>query len=118
MGLKLSNFLFTGPFNIEETIVRGNQNPVVFAIISKEGEPWNPSFRLLDVGVSDLEGVRFSTHTDRPMWETEANGDIGIYLLDFPRKDPDLLEKRIKVVATLKSMFNPPNGTIPLQGNM
>jgi len=118
MGLKLSKFLFTGPFSLDKTVVRRNQNPVVFAIVSKEGEPWNPVFRLIDVGASDLSGIQFSTHPNRATWEETADGEIGVYVLDFSRKEVELEDKRSEVVDSLKAAFDPPNGFIPLQGNM
>ena len=59
MALKLGSYLFTGPFPLEATKVRSNQQPVVYAIIVKQGEPWAPSFRVLYVGFSEDYWNRF-----------------------------------------------------------
>ena len=80
MSLKLSGYLFTGPFPIA-TVIRANQHPVVFAIIDKSGPGWAPTFRVVDVGFSEDSGVDFVAHPARSSWNTSGDGELSLYLL-------------------------------------
>ena len=65
MTLKLSGYLFTGPFPIDKTIIRANQPPVVFIVIAKGGPGWAPTFRVIDVGYTEDTGIVFADHVDQ-----------------------------------------------------
>jgi hypothetical protein len=115
MGLKIANHLFYGPFAIDAVAVRANQAPVVFAIVSKGGEPWLPTFRLVDIGGSPDEGVALAQHPQRRAWEA-AEGELQVYLLDVPRKQGDA-QRRRSLADEIRATLGP-GGEIPLSGGM
>ncbi len=115
MSLKIAGALFAGPFPFEKTAIRKNQNPAVFAIVSREGEPWNPVFRLIDVGESGAGGVSFAEHPSVARWKELATGEVGVYLLQRPRSEiPD--DKRQALVEEIRDSYDPPNGTVAIHG--
>jgi len=109
MALKLSGYLFTGPFPVETTEVRSNQSPVVFAIIAKSGEPWAPRFRVIDIGYSDDAGVRFADLPNRSIWTAQAETQVGVYLFYTPRSEYSF-EQRRAMSESLRRSYDPPNG--------
>lgn len=112
MSLKIAGQLFTGPFKLDETEIRVNQAPVVFAVISKEGQPWAPSFRLVDVGASSDAGVRFAEHPRHADWRAQAaGGAVSIYLLAMPRSQHSLADRE-RVVDEIRKVYNPPHGLV------
>jgi hypothetical protein len=109
MALKLSGFLFTGPFPIDTTEVRKNQAPVVYAIIAKGGEPWAPTFRVVDIGFSDDQGMRFADLPGRAQWVQQYGGQVGVYLFYALRSEYSL-EQRRAMAENLRQKHDPPNG--------
>jgi len=87
MSLKLAGYLFTGPFPIATTEVRANQVPVIFAIIAKGGQSWAPVFRVIDVGASPDEGMRFADHQRSKDWKPQAGESVGVYLFYAARSE-------------------------------
>ena len=83
MSLKLAGYLFTGPFPIATTEIRANQVPVVFAIVAKGGLSWAPVVRVIDVGASPDEGLRFASKD----WKPHAGETVGVYLFYAARSD-------------------------------
>ncbi len=116
MGLKISGLLFYGPTPLEQVVVKKNHSPVVYAVVSRAGEAWNPIFRLLDVGYSGAEGLTLSQHPDVPKWQAENDGVLQIYLLDLKRKDGDPASRAQEIIADFRVRFDPPRGTISLAG--
>lgn len=109
MALKLSGHLFTGPFPVDTTEIRGNHIPVVFAIIAKGGEPWAPKFRVIDVGFSADAGVRFADLPNRAAWTAQGGAQISVYLFYAPRSEYSL-EQRRDMAKRLHQAYDPPNG--------
>jgi hypothetical protein len=109
MALKLAGRLFTGPFPIDTTEVRSNQAPVVYGIIAKGGEPWAPTFRVVDIGYSEESGVRFAELPNRTSWSTPGGGQLGVYLFYAPRSEYSL-EQRRALADELRQKYDPPNG--------
>jgi hypothetical protein len=109
MALKLAGHLFTGPFPIDTTEVRSNQAPVVYAIIAKGGEPWAPTFRVVDIGFSDDSGVRFAEMPNRTSWSAQDGAQPGVYLFYAPRSEYSL-EQRRAMAESLRQKYDPPNG--------
>jgi hypothetical protein len=109
MSLKLSGYLFTGPFPIATT-VRANQHPVVFAVIEKSGPGWSPRFRVLDVGFSEDSGIDFATHPARSNWNASGS-DPSIYLFYAPRSQCALSERQ-KIAEEVRQKYDPPNGVV------
>lgn len=109
MALKLAGHLFTGPFPIDTTEVRSNQAPVVYAIIAKGGEPWAPTFRVVDIGCSAESGVRFAELPNRASWSVQDATQPCVYLFYAPRSEYSL-ERRRALADELRQKYNPPNG--------
>jgi hypothetical protein len=108
MALKLAGYLFTGPFPIDTTEVRSNQAPVVYAIIAKGGDPWAPTFRVIDIGFSEDKGVRFADQPNCVLWR-EWGEQAGVYLFYAPRSEYSV-ERRRAVAESLRHRYDPPNG--------
>ena len=111
MSLKLADHLFTGPFAIDTTEVRANQPPVVYAIVAKGGPGWAPVFRVIDIGASSDEGVRFAGHPRRDGWTGEASETLGVYLLPMPRSKFSTADRE-RIAAQLRSQYDPPRGIV------
>jgi hypothetical protein len=109
MALKLAGRLFTGPFPIATTEVRSNQTPVVYAIIAKGGDPWAPTFRVVDIGYSHESGVRFAELPNRTSWSVQSATQLGVYLFYAPRSEYSLDQRRA-LAEELRQKYDPPNG--------
>tara|TARA_A100001015_G_C15030764_1_gene733101 strand:- start:836 stop:1177 length:342 start_codon:yes stop_codon:yes gene_type:complete len=113
MALKLGNHLFYGPFLIEKVNIRQNQTPVIFAIVSKSGEAWNPEFRLVDAGASGEGGLILSAHPNFAQWHNQV-GELQVYLLDVRGSSAKGLAAREKLAKEIAEFFAPPDNIIPL----
>jgi len=111
MALKLAGHLFTGPFPVETTEIRSNQAPVVYAIIAKEGEPWAPAFRVIDIGYSEDAGIRFLHLPNCALWTEQYAGRVGVYLFYTPRSEYSLDDRR-RLADEIRQKYDPPNGMI------
>ena len=113
MALKLGGHLFTGPFPIETTQVRANQSPVVFAVIAREGEAFAPSFRVIDIGFSEDQGLRFADHPRRAAWGAEAGGEakLGVYLFYAPKSEYAHADRQ-RIASELAQKYDPPRGLV------
>jgi hypothetical protein len=109
MALKLAGHLFTGPFPVASTEVRSNQAPVVYAIIAKGGEPWAPTFRVIDVGCSEDSGLRFADLPGRASWVLEPGAQPAVYLF-YASKSEYSLDRRRAMADLLRLKYDPPNG--------
>ena len=118
MSLKIRNYLLTGPFDIDDTIVRPNQDPSVYAIVSKGGEPWNPTFKVLEVGDTGETGTKFPEHPNRLAWTQAADGKMGLYLLAFPRRDGHTAADRMAAAEAIRDVLKATGGVISIQGNV
>ena len=110
ISLKLSGYLFTGPFPLETTI-RANQHPVVFAVIEKSGPGWSPTFRVLDVGFSEDTGINFATHPASSSWGASGDGAPSLYLFDAPRSKYSVSDRR-QIAEEIRQRYNPPNDVV------
>lgn len=108
MSIKLAGHLFTGPFPVDTTEVRANQVPVVYAVIAKEGQSWAPTFRVIDLGASPDEGLRFSDHPQRSAW---GEPSISVYLLYLPRTKHTAADRE-QLATELRRHYDPPNGFV------
>ena len=111
MSLKLADYLFTGPFAIDTTEVRANQPPVVYAIVAKGGPAWAPHFRVVDIGASSDQGLRFADHPRRGTWVVAANETIGVYLLNLPRSKFTAADRE-RIATHRRNRYDPPRGTV------
>ena len=120
MSLKILSHLFTGPYDFDTTKVRANQDPVIFAIISRGGKPWNPEFSLMDIGKSGEKGVVFNDHPQRNEWLSLCKGDSEacIYLLSVKKDRKEDTDPRDKIIQEIRESLKPPGGAIPIHGMM
>lgn len=117
MSIKIAGHLFYGPFEIEKVKLRGNQIPVVVAVVCRAGEPWNPTFRLVDMDCSGANGLILADHPRRVVWEREsAGGHLEAYLLDTPASQGFTETSRRELISDICSKVVPPYGNIPLSG--
>lgn len=118
MSLKLQNFLFSGPYDPARTIVRKNKAACVFAVISREGKPYNPDFRVIDIGDTRGDTVAFAEHPDLSAWQAEAGGELGLYFFRPDAGEPEASAIRSHVVAVLRGIYTPPTGIIAIDGSV
>jgi hypothetical protein len=114
MGLKISGRLFYGPSAIDKVVIKQNHSPAVFAIVSRTGDPWNPLFRLIDVGFSGTEGMVLADHQHRSVWEAENDGVLQVYLLDLKRREGDPTARAQAIIDEYRERYQPPKGFISL----
>jgi hypothetical protein len=114
MSLKISDYLFTGPFELRNSRRRSNHPPVVFAAVSRGGEPWNPTFRLISVG--DTEGIEtdFAALSEQEAWTDFCHAEPQIYFLDTIPEETDSAEARASIVSRIRNELKPPYGDIPI----
>jgi hypothetical protein len=111
MSLKLSGYLFTGPFPVATTEIRANQVPVVFAIVAKGGQSWAPTFRVIDVGTSPDEGLRFADHHRSKDWKPQVGETVGVYLF-YTARSQHTVADRERIAEVLRREYNPPGGFV------
>ena len=111
MSLKLAGYLFTGPFPIATTEIRANQVPVVFAIVAKGGQSWAPVFRVVDVGASPDEGMRFSEHPRSKNWMSQVGETVGVYLF-YAARSAYTTAERERIADVLRREYDPPRGLV------
>jgi hypothetical protein len=116
MGLKISGRLFYGPSPIDKVVIKKNHTPALFAIVSRTGDPWNPMFRLIDIGFSGTEGMVLADHPRRSEWEVENDGVLQVYLLDLKRHEGDPVARAQAIMAEYREHYQPPKGFISLAG--
>jgi hypothetical protein len=111
MSLKLAGHLFTGPFPIATTEIRANQVPVVFAIVAKGGQSWAPVFRVVDVGASPDEGMRFADHHRCKDWNPQAGETVDVYLFYAARSEYTAVDRE-RIAEALRREYDPPRGLV------
>jgi hypothetical protein len=116
MGLKISGRLFYGPSPIDKVVIKKNHPPALFAIVCRTGDPWNPTFRMIDIGFSGTEGMVLADHTRRSEWEAENDGALQVYLLDLKRHEGDPVARAQAIIAEYRERYQPPKGFISLAG--
>lgn len=116
MSLMIGKYLFTGPFELEKMQIRKNHTPAVYAIVCRSGEPWNPTFTAIDFGESGENGIVFANHLDREYWDSQNNGELGVYLLVETELNAQGVENRLAVVNELQNSFPSGNANIPISG--
>jgi len=111
MSLKLAGYLFTGPFPVATTEIRANQVPVVFAIVAKGGQSWAPVFRVIDVGASPDEGMRFAEHQCSKDWTAKPGETVGVYLFYAARSEHTAIDRE-RIAEALRREYDPPRGLV------
>lgn len=116
MSLKLSGLLFSGPFDPADTIVRSNKPACVFAVISREGKPYDPRFRVIDIGDTAGQTVAFRDNPRLDRWRQESTGELGLYFYRPDAKEPQATRLRQIAINELIAFYAPPNGIVAMDG--
>lgn len=115
MSLKIKDYLLTGPFEPEKSVIRPNQDPVVYVVVEKHGQPWDPKFRFVAAGESGA-GLKFAEHPDLAAWRAGATGGVGLYFHACPRSGGSGDEDRRRIVAEIHQAMRDTGNQIPIQG--
>ncbi len=116
MSLKIAGYLFTGPYDLADTVLRANQKPSVFVLVSREGKSYDPVFRLIEVADTAGQRVEFATHPERARWEAAAEGELGVYFFRPDAAEPEATEVRHNLVAEIMRLHRPPHGIVKVDG--
>jgi hypothetical protein len=116
MALKIAGYLFTGPYDLDKTVVRRNHLPVIYAVLSKEGPPWDPVFRVIEIGTSGEDGIVFAEDARRNGWTSRAQGQLCLYLMQLEGAEYRGLAARESLARAIRARHVPPNDTIGVGG--
>ncbi len=116
MSLKIRDYLLTGPFEPEKSAVRANQDPVVYVVVEKHGQPWDPKFRFIAAGESGDPGLRFVDHTDLATWRLGTTAPISLYFHSCSRAAGVTAEDRARIVAEINAAMRETSNQISIQG--
>jgi hypothetical protein len=111
MSLTISGVLFTGPFAIGKTVIRRNQHPCVYAVVKKDGQAWDPEFRLVACGETGEDGLDFSVDPSAAAWQ-QAAPDVSLYLCMVPRDDDPTGDRRRRLACQIAADHAPPQDLI------
>jgi len=110
VSLKILGRLFTGPHDPSTAVIRHNHEPVVYVAVDRTGQPWDPDFRLIDIGDTAGATVVFAEHPELPRLNAVATGKLSLYF-HVPDPDDDPAMRRRQVVEAIRAGW-PPNGRI------
>ena len=91
--------------------MRANQVPVVYAVIAKGGPSWAPVFRVVDVGASPDDGVRFARHPRSKDWKPQVGETLGVYLF-YAARSQHTVADRERIAEALRQEYDPPRGFV------
>jgi hypothetical protein len=114
VALKIAGHLFNGPHDIDTTVVRANHRPVVYAVISKEGAPWDPQFRLIDIDCSEAGGLVFSEHAKNQQWRRDCKGTLCLFLLPMDEGGGYKESDRSVIAERIRTLHRAPNDLITI----
>jgi hypothetical protein len=103
MSIKVKGLLFTGPYELETTTVRRNHTAVVYIVVDKVGEAWDPKYRIMDVDETAGNSVEFKSHPELANWKAAARGKICLYFYTPDVDSGDLAAIRQNVVTMIRS---------------
>jgi hypothetical protein len=114
MAIKIAGRLFTGPFSIDSMQIRSNRAPVVYVIVRKGGDAWDPIFRLIDVGESAGADFALADHPSRASWG-ESRDEVGVYLFEMNGEHKGTDEERRAIAAGICEQYATPNDEISVR---
>ncbi len=118
MSLKIRDYLLTGPFEPEKSSVRANQDPVVYVVVEKHGQPWDPKFRFIAAGDSGDTGLRFADHPELAAWRSGATAPISLYFHACSRAAGVTDKDRARIVAEINAAMREASNQISIQGGI
>ena len=79
--------------------------------MSTAGISWAPVFRVVDVGASSDEGVRFAEHECSKDWKPQAGEMVGAYLF-YAARSQHTATDRERIAEALRREYDPPRGFV------
>lgn len=113
MGLKIADRLYSGPYDMQTFRRRKNHTPVIYAIISKSGLPWDPDHHIIDIGTHPDEGMEFAAVAADHSWEPVSDGKLMLFI-DFLDNRRTTIEERFSEIERVRNQLDIPGGYIPL----
>ena len=103
MSIKVKGLLFTGPYELETTTVRHNHAAVVYIVVDKIGEAWDPKYKVMHVDETAGKTVEFKLHPELANWKAVAKGKVSLYFHSPDVVSGDLAAIRQNVVSAIRS---------------
>ena len=106
VSLKLNNNLYTGPFSFKRYTFKKNKHPSLLLIISKEGKPYNPKFKLIEVIITENEDIKVNEFKSKKLIKFLENNDIHqlqIYIKEFDLFKEKEQEERNRIYKNIKN---------------
>jgi hypothetical protein len=103
MSLKVKGLLFSGPYELTATTVRHNHSPVVYIVVEKGGEAWDPKYTAIYAGETAGKTVVFKDHPELNNWLNAAKGAVSLYFYTPEPGSPDVAAQRQSVVSMLNA---------------
>ena len=104
MSLKILNYLFTGPFEVNQFKYRKNKKPTIFLFIEKSGTNYAPEFNavhVLKTANNDIDLHNYYLENLKSKFSNES--DISIFFKEFSLDDE---LKRISTFEEIKLALN------------
>lgn len=102
MSIKVQGLLFSGPYDLDKTTVRHNHSPVVFVVVDKVGEAWDPKYDILDVGETGGQTVEFKNHPEITRWRAAGKGQVSLYFYTPEPGTADAAVVRARIVGEIR----------------
>ena len=103
MSLKVKGLLFSGPYELDGTTVRHNHSPVVYIVVDKSGEAWDPRYTAIYVDETGGKTVVFKEHPELNNWQNAAKGKVSLYFYTPEPGSPDVVAIRQSVVSMINA---------------
>ncbi len=103
MSLKVKGLLFSGPYELTGTTVRHNHSPVVYIVVDKAGEAWDPKYTAIYTDETAGKTVVFKDHPELNNWLKAAKGTVSLYFYSPEPGSPDVAAQRQSVVRMLNA---------------
>lgn len=103
MSIKVQGLLFSGPYDLEKTTVRHNHVAVVYVVVDKVGEAWDPKYRILDVAETGGQTVAFKDHPKLAEWKAASKGQVSLYFHSPEAGARDAAAIRTRIVAEIRA---------------
>jgi len=99
MALKICGHLFTGPITFAKAAIRANHGPMLWSVIAREGESFDPHFRLLAIDSAIRAAIDFEGHPDRSQWEA-GGSNLAVYKYENSDASPERLQDILAEIRT------------------
>ena len=107
MSIKVQGLLFSGPYDLDKTTVRQNHVAVVYLVVDKVGEAWDPKYEILDVSETGGQTVEFKSHPKLADWRAASKGQVSLYFYSPEAGSGDAAAIRARIVAEIRADLPP-----------